>query len=85
MPINDTRLIGKMLGQIYNELFQRRSGGNISPVKLTNIQDDFVGISEKNHNVLIATSAVWKWGPSGNSPETNVSPLQGVWGEGVYG
>lgn len=87
MPIDDTRQIGKYLGNLYNEVFQRRSRRKDSTVALksNNNTRNKVGLNEKTLQVLYANTVLYKWGPSGNSPETNVSPVQGVWGEGVWG
>ena len=87
MPLDDTLLIGKILGNIYNQVFQRRTAPEgTNPPKKTSIQSDTVALDEKTHQVLMSTAAVYKWGPSSGakSPETGVSPMLGRWGEGVY-
>lgn len=82
MPeIDDTVTMARLLGNLYAEVFQRRRSEVNSVLSRSSHPTDSVRLAEDTHSVLHANTTVWLWGPSGNSDQTDTSPLQGRWSE----
>jgi hypothetical protein len=86
MPTNDEIILARLLGNIYNELFQHRKAGDNTVIKKASHNVHFQSVKEDTFNVLHDSTGIYLWGPSsGKSGQTNSAIMQGEWGDSIWG
>jgi hypothetical protein len=84
MTLQNELDLARLIGNIYTEVFQRRQADENSPIFKSANNIDSLEVSEDNFDVLHQNTAVWVWGISGSSDQTDSAFMQGRWSEGYW-
>ncbi|MEK6862071.1 MAG: hypothetical protein AABY07_08975 [Nanoarchaeota archaeon] len=76
--------LAKLISNLYSEIFNRRITNENVIIKKSAHNIEEIGTEDSIHEMLTASTSIFLWGPSGNSSESGISPMQGRWGEGVW-
>ena len=80
MADNDQILLSKLIGNLYNEVFQRRASSDNTIIKKSSHNIEQQPVDEHTKEFLLDAATVHVWGISGASDQVNNSgSISGRW------
>ena len=86
MSVSNENALGKLLGEIYTQVFQKKPLNPNKPLnRSSHLSYDQI-VSDEFRNTLDDSANIFIWGPGGFSDEVDETPLSVRWGfTGVWG
>lgn len=83
MPVREDLAFARLLGSLYNEVFQRKPSNPNKPINRSSHHQDQQVVSDDVLATEVTNTNLYIWGPGGSSPFTNSSGLYAEWGASI--